>query len=192
MLKQIILCALVCANLAIPAFGAFNISSLEALYAIAAHQFKSLNCREMIKESIPENTKTNHAKLHLSLLAANIFVPMMINTLSGIKQHGIKGFIALDNKKEIVTSNLRALITLFKKEEVKEGETPKTFHQKWTAFAQTHKTSAWLIRAQLAALAFSGACGAWAKRYYAIIAKCYATGAVVKKDGTTLPFLRFC
>lgn len=152
-IQKLILALLVLANLATPALG------------------------------LPANSKTNHALLHLALLVGNIVIPIIPNAIEGKRERKEDPSKAINAPASwrISYKHLIDLYNLFKKEEVKESETPKTFKQKWTEFTQTHKTSAWLIYEQLAALAISGVYGAWAKRYLAIIAKCYVNGDVFNR-----------
>ena len=138
---------------------------------------------------LPANSKKNHALLNGAILFANIVIPSIPNAIDGIRERKEDPSKAINGPSSwsISYKHLIDLYNLFK-----EGETPKIFKQKWAEFSQTHKTSAWLIRAQLAALAFSGACGAWTQRYRAIIAKCYVTGDVFLKrvhDSSPLPHL---
>jgi hypothetical protein len=141
-----------------------------------------------ISPKIPHNSKANHAKLHVSLLAANLVVPAIVNTTAHLKANGVA-----DAKKvfSAVFKHITDFYQLFKKEVVAEGQTPKTFPQKWAEFAQTHKTSATLIKTQLAALAFSGVCGTYTQRKYGYIAYCLATKRVHRRNPSgSLPKLR--
>jgi hypothetical protein len=134
---------------------------------------------KMISNLIPANTKANHAKLHASLLLVNLVVPAIVNTAAHLKANGLT-----DTKTSFSTGfkHVSDFCQLFKKEVIAESETPKTFRQKWAEFAQTHKTSASLIKTQLAALTLSGLCGAYTQRKYGYIAYCYATLNVHRKD----------
>ena len=128
--------------------------------------------------TLTENTRSNHTYLHAGLLLANLFIPAIVNDVSEIKANGWPKHGTIPPA--IAYKHVTDFYQLFKKEVVAEGQTPKTFRQKWAEFAQTHKTSAALIQAQLAALALSGICGAYTQRKYAYIGYCYARGKVVE------------